>query len=141
MLKCKHVTYIIMLRTEKKKSLAENGARAVVCKEMQDVGSVCRDREQTQRLNGRSVSSFCFCDASLTHHRRPAQPPEGLCTVWRQPAQICPGRDIFCSPACVYLWANAAVEFVIPLCNAMTGENLNDSSIGFVVSQYIHGLC
>ncbi|GAA6080239.1 uncharacterized [Tachysurus ichikawai] len=56
-----------MLRTTKK-SLAETGARSVVCKKLQDVRSVCRDREQTRRLNGRSVSSFCFCDASLTRH-------------------------------------------------------------------------
>lgn len=52
-----------------------------------------------------------------------AQNPEGLCTTQRQPAQGRPDRCAAAMPSCVYLWA---VEFVIPLCNAMTGKYEND---------------
>ncbi len=63
--------------------------------------------------------------------QRNAQNPEGLCTTQRQPAQGRPDRCAAAMPSCVYLWA---VEFVIPLCNAMTG-NENDllwSAVVFV---------
>lgn len=64
--------------------------------------------------------------------QRNAQNPEGLCTTQRQSAQGRPDRCAVAMPGYVYLWA---VEFVIPLCNAMTGKYENDllwSTVVFV---------
>lgn len=64
---------------------------------------------------------WCISDGP----QRQAQYREGLCTTQRQPAQGRPDRCALTMPNCVYLWACIATEFVIPLCNAMTGKYEN----------------
>lgn len=78
-----------------------------------------------------AVLPFLWCISDRPQLR--AQNPEGLCTTQRQPAQGRPDRCALTTPTCVYLWAGVAIEFVIPLCNAMTGIHKNGLLRNFVV--------
>lgn len=74
---------------------------------------------------------FLWCISDRPQLR--AQNPEGLCTTQRQPAQGRPDRCALTTPRPVYIWAGVAIEFVIPLCNAMTGKHENGLLRNFVV--------